>query len=131
MSTLIQQGSYGIESPRDDIEQVEYGCTDCESENQGFMEILYVKSPPPGRKPYLIHYRMYFQGRYARDKKPCIVRLEICCETFPIAKRIWKELGKIWMNLDRLCIKISILGHDVRFLQGEELPWMYEPQPAA
>lgn len=131
MSTLIRQGSYGIESPRDDIKQVKYGCTDCECENQGFMEILHVKNPPPGRKPYLVHHRMYFQGRYTRDKKPCIVRLEICCDTLPLAKRIWEELSKIWMDLDRLCIKTSIFGHDVRHLQGEELPWMYEPQTAA
>jgi hypothetical protein len=72
MPTLISHGSYGIESPCDDVKQIRYGCTDCECNDQGFLEILKVASPPPERKPFLV------------------------------------------------------LGHPVRYLDGEELPWVYE-----
>jgi hypothetical protein len=124
MPTIIWHGSYGLESPRDDVRQVRYGCTDCESENQGYMEILHVENPPPGRESYLVHYLMHFPKDRKRDK-PTTIRIEICCKTREIADRIWETLGRKFSPESLLAERI-IHGREVRHLTGEELPWAYE-----
>lgn len=126
MSTTIHHGSYYMESPLDDLNQVEYGCSHCEDECQGFMEILHVENPPHGRLPFLVHYRMYFPERYTRTGTPVLLRLEICCRDRRTADRVWKELSKLWGDLNRLSLKLTIAGQNVRTLGEDELPWVYE-----
>ena len=77
MPTLILHGTYGIESPRNDVRQIKYVCTDCECSDQGFLEILQVASPPPERKPFLVHLHMRFAGSRLLPNKPFFVRLEV------------------------------------------------------
>lgn len=127
MPTLILHGSYGLESPRDDVRQTKYGCTDCEDDNQGYLEILHVASPPPGRKPFLVHYHMRFARSPRSPNRAFFVRLEVCCDSRIEALRVYEELSKLFYEGERLMVKITLLGHEVRHLNGEELPWVYEP----
>lgn len=125
MSTVIHHGAFAMESPYE-VRRIYYGSSDCEDECQGFLEVLHVKNPPPGRRPYVVHYQMHFPADKVRGDKPMLVRLEICCRTLEIAQAVRRELGEKFMNFQALMRSNRICGEEVHRLSDDQPSWVFQ-----
>lgn len=108
----VWHGSYG-ELTYYDIVQHRYGCTDCESETQGYVEVLEIKNAPFWRSKYVIHEYWNATGSNVYE----FTSLEAAFSAYP------KWLGR--SGAPRDIPEFGSTGYIRSLYYGQKRPWFY------
>lgn len=110
-AAIVWHGSYG-EWTYYDIVRHCYGCTDCEAEHQGYVEVLEIKNAPPWRSKYVIHEYWASTGSNVYE----FPSLEAALSAFP------KWIGS---SGPRDIPEFGSTGYIRSLYYGQKRPWFY------